>query len=43
MSLHLKKIPHFCLLQPLKERKEMVELTMHNLTVLYVNRMAILV
>ena len=40
----LKKNPHFCLLQPLKEIKEMVELTMlHNLTVLCVNRKAILV
>ena len=43
MSLHFKKIPHFCLVQPLKGRKEMVELTMHNLTVLCVNRRKILV
>ena len=34
----ITQIPHFCYLQPLKERKEMVELTLHNLTVLCVNR-----
>ena len=39
----LLKKTHFCLVQPLKERKEMVELTMHNLTVLCVNRRKILV